>query len=56
MNTHKIPTRRLSRKQIAEGMQAQPMESILLGASNSKEKRLTGKQIRFAPQTVSASL
>jgi len=25
-----------------------PMEAILLGASNSKEKRLTGKQIRFA--------
>jgi hypothetical protein len=48
MDSHKIPTRRLSRKQVAEGLQAQPMESILLGASNSKDKRLTGKQIKFA--------
>ena len=48
MDTQKIPTRRLSRKQISEGLKAQPMESILLGAGNSKDKRLTGKQIRFA--------
>ena len=27
-----------------------PMESILLGASNSKDRRLTGKQIKFAEQ------
>lgn len=50
MNSHKIPTRRLSRKQVAEGLKAQPMESILLGASNGKDKRLTGKQIAFAEQ------
>jgi len=48
MNTQKIPTRRLSRKQISEGLKAQPMEAILLGASNSKEKRLTSKQVAFA--------
>jgi hypothetical protein len=48
MNTQKIPTRRLSRKQVAEGLKAQPMEAILLGAGNSKDKRLTGKQIKFA--------
>jgi len=50
MNTQKIPTRRLSRKQVAEGLKAQPMEHILLGASNGKDKRLTGKQIKFAEQ------
>jgi len=48
MNTQKIPTRRLNRKQVAEGMQSMPMEAILLGAGNSKDKRLTGKQIKFA--------
>ena len=48
MNTHKIPTRRLSRKQVAEGLKAQPMEHILLGVNTGKDKRLTGKQIRFA--------
>ena len=48
MNTHKIPVRRMSRKQVAEGLKAQPMESILLGVNTGKEKRLTGKQIRFA--------
>lgn len=48
MDSEKIPVRRLSRKQIAEGMKTMPMESILLGAGNSKEKRLTGKQIKFA--------
>ena len=50
MDSEKIPTRRLSRKQIAEGMKTMPMEAILLGAGNSKEKRLTGKQIAFAEQ------
>ena len=50
MNSEKIPTRRLSRKQIAEGMQSTPMEHILLGASNSKQKRLTSKQVAFAQQ------
>jgi hypothetical protein len=50
MNTHKIPTRRLSRKQIAEGMQAQPMEHILLGVNTGKDKRLTSKQVAFAEQ------
>ena len=50
MNSEKIPTRRLSRKQVAEGLKAQPMEHILLGAGNSKVKRLTGKQVAFAEQ------
>ena len=50
MNTQKIPTRRLSRKQIAEGMQAQPMEHILLGVNTGKDKRLTSKQVAFAEQ------
>ena len=40
----------MSRKQISEGLKAQPMESILLGVNTGKEKRLTGKQIAFAEQ------
>jgi len=48
MNSDKIPTRRLSRKQVAEGLKSMPMEHILLGASNGKDKRLTTKQVAFA--------
>jgi hypothetical protein len=48
MDSQKIPTRRLNRKQVAEGLKAQPMEHILLGVNTGKDKRLTGKQIKFA--------
>ena len=48
MNTRKIPTRRLSRKQVGEALQSVPMQSILMGASNSKDKALTSKQLKFA--------
>jgi hypothetical protein len=48
-NTQKIPkVRKLTRAQIAEGLEAVPMEALLLGASNSKEKKLTHKQVKFA--------
>ena len=50
MNTQKIPVRRMSRKQVAEGLKAQPMEHILLGVNTGKDKRLTSKQVAFAEQ------
>jgi hypothetical protein len=45
-----IPTKRLTKKQIEEGLKAMPMETLLLGVSHSKQKRLTHKQIEFAKQ------
>ena len=41
---------KLTRKQIAEGLKATPIETLLLGAKNSKEKRLTASQIKFAEE------
>jgi hypothetical protein len=41
---------KLTRKQIAEGLKATPIETILLGANNAKEKRLTASQIKFAEE------
>ena len=49
-NTQVIPTKRLTKKQIQEGLQAMPMETLLLGVSTSKQKRLTPKEIEFAKQ------
>ena len=40
--------RRLSRKQVGEALKSVPMQSILMGASNSKNKALTSKQLKFA--------
>ena len=51
MDTPKIPVRpprKLTRQQIAEGLQSVPMQSILMGAANGKDKTLTNKQLRFA--------
>jgi len=48
MNSDKIPTRRLSRKQVGEALKSMPMQSILMGGNNSKERTLTTKQLRFA--------
>jgi hypothetical protein len=42
--------KKLTRKQIAEGLQAMPMETLLLGANNTKTRRLTAKQIAFAEE------
>jgi hypothetical protein len=41
---------KLTRKQIAEGLKATPIETILLGANNAKDKRLTASQIKFAEE------
>lgn len=40
---------KLTRKQIAEGLKAMPMDTLLLGAS-SKTTKLTPKQIKFAEE------
>ena len=48
MDSSKIPTKRLTRRQVSEAMQSVSMQSILVGASNTKERKLTSKQIRFA--------
>ena len=48
MNTGNIPKRRLTRRQVAEGLKSVPMQSVLMGASTSKERTLTSKQLRFA--------
>ncbi len=41
---------KLTRKAIAEGLEAVPIDAVILGASNSREKRLTAKQREFARQ------
>jgi hypothetical protein len=41
---------KLTRKQIAEGLEQMPIETILLGATRTKEKRLTASQIKFAEE------
>lgn len=48
MSSDNIPTKRLTRKQIAEGMQSVPMQAVLMGANTGKDRKLTSKQIRFA--------
>ena len=40
--------KRLTRKQIAEGLEAVPLDVVLLGAAGSKDQRLTPKQREFA--------
>jgi hypothetical protein len=42
--------KRLTKKQIQEGLQAMPVETLLLGVSTSKQKRLTPSQIKFAEE------
>lgn len=41
---------KLTRKAIAEGLEAVPIDTVILGAANSREKRLTAKQREFARQ------
>jgi len=48
MDTQKIPKRRLTRRQVAEGLKSVSMQSVLMGAMGGKEKTLTTKQMRFA--------
>jgi hypothetical protein len=42
--------KRLTRKEIEQGLQAMPVDTLLLGVSTAKEKRLTHKQVEFAKQ------
>jgi hypothetical protein len=42
--------KRLTRKEIEQGLQAMPVETLLMGVSTAKEKRLTHKQVEFAKQ------
>lgn len=42
------PMKKLTRKQVAEGLKAVPLETVLLGAAGAKETRLTPKQRAFA--------
>jgi len=42
--------KKLSRKEIREGLDAVPIESVILGAASKGEKRLTAKQREFARQ------
>jgi phage terminase small subunit len=42
--------RKLSRREISEGLKAVPIESVLLGASNPAGLRLTAKQRKFAEE------
>lgn len=41
---------KLTRKQITEGLKSYPIETLLLGATSSKEKRLTAKQKAYAEE------
>ena len=42
------PRPKLTREQIREGLKAQPIEALLLGAGNAKKTTLTHKQRKFA--------
>lgn len=42
--------RKLSRKEIAEGLKSVPIETVILGATNPAGLRLTAKQKRFAEE------
>jgi hypothetical protein len=42
--------KRLTRKQIEEGLKATPIEQILLGVAGARDTRLTAKQIAFAEE------
>ena len=48
MSSDNIPTKRLTRRQVSEAMQSVSMQAVLMGASNTKERKLTSKQIKFA--------
>lgn len=49
-NSQEIPVKKLTRKEIREGLEAVPIESVILGAASKGEKRLTAKQREFARQ------
>ena len=51
-DTAKIPAgkrpKKLTRAQVAEGLQSVPLDTILLGVAGAKESKLTSKQRAFA--------
>lgn len=52
LNTGNIPMKKLTKKEIAEGIQAIPIERVLLGANSKSGIRLTKKQKHFAEEVV----
>ena len=42
------PMKKLTRKQVAEGLQSVPLDVVLLGAAGAKQSKLTPKQRKFA--------
>ena len=50
LNPQGVPMKKLSRKEIREGLDAVPIEAVILGAASKGEKRLTAKQREFARQ------
>jgi phage terminase small subunit len=51
-HSENIPMKKLTKKEIAEGIQAMPIERILLGANSKNGLKLTKKQKEFAEQVV----
>ena len=47
-DSQKIPSKRLTRAQIREGLAAVPVDVVLLGAAGAKSTKLTAKQKAFA--------
>jgi len=47
---HEIPMKRLTRKEIEAGLEAMPIDAILLGAVTAKTTKLTSKQRAFAKE------
>lgn len=48
MDSQKIPTKKLTRQQVKEGLQAVPVDVLMLGAVGAKSTKLTAKQKAFA--------
>ena len=51
-NTQVIPMKRLTKKEIAEGMKSVPIETIILGSQSKQGVKLTKKQKDFAEAVV----
>jgi len=51
-HSENIPMRKLTKKEIAEGIQSIPIERILMGANSPNGLKLTKKQKEFAEQVV----
>lgn len=49
-DSENIPMPRLTREQIKEGLNQVPLDALLVGANNSREKKLSAKDVEFARQ------